>query len=202
MSPYPEGVKEFKCLEVSFMSEGTMGWDIGRRISAAGAVLHSLCCTVATKRELSQKVWFVLSLTYGHEGWVMTERMRLGIQATEMGFLGRTASIFLRDRVRSSVICQEFRVEPLFLCAERIQLRWFGHLVSGKDASWLPPHGGVPGTSCWEEALGQSQSQAERFYLCTGLGMLWDPPELSYVAREREVLGSLLKLLLPQPNHG
>ena len=35
----------------------------------------------------------------------------------------------LRDRVRSSVIPEGLRVEPLLLCVERSQLRWFRHLV-------------------------------------------------------------------------
>ncbi|KAJ7999278.1 hypothetical protein DPEC_G00213770 [Dallia pectoralis] len=46
-----------------------------------------------------------------------------------MGFLRKVAGLSLRDRVRSSVIREELGVEPLFLCVERSQLRWFGHLV-------------------------------------------------------------------------
>ncbi|KAK5909389.1 hypothetical protein CesoFtcFv8_003322 [Champsocephalus esox] len=73
-------VKEFKYLGVLFSSEGSMEREMGRRIG--GAVLQSLYRTVVTKRELSQKAKlsvyraiFVPTLTYGHEGWVMTERM-------------------------------------------------------------------------------------------------------------------------------
>ncbi len=47
---------------------------------------------------------------------------------------------------------------------------------SGKDASWLPPSGGVPNMSSWEEVLEQTQVQVERLYLCTGLGTPRDPP--------------------------
>ncbi len=89
-----------------------------------------------TKRELSRKAklsiyWsvFVPSLTYGLEGWVMTERTRSQIKVAEMGFLRRVAGISCRDKVRSSVIREELEVEPLLLCVERSQLRWFGHLV-------------------------------------------------------------------------
>ncbi|KAJ7993845.1 hypothetical protein DPEC_G00258930 [Dallia pectoralis] len=46
-----------------------------------------------------------------------------------MGFLRKVAGLSLRDRVRSSVIREELGVEPLLLCVERSQLRWFGHLV-------------------------------------------------------------------------
>ena len=55
---------------------------------SAGAVLRSLYRTVVTKRELSRKAKlsiyqsiFVPILTYGHEGWVMTERTRSRVQA-------------------------------------------------------------------------------------------------------------------------
>merc|ERR1712208_854 len=67
--------------------------------------------------------------TYGHEVWVMTERIRSRIQAAEMSFLRRVAGVSLRDRVRSSVTRERLGVEPLLLRLERSQLRWFGHLV-------------------------------------------------------------------------
>ena len=104
-------MKELKYLGILFSSEGTREREMGRRIGAAGAVLRSLCRTVVMKRELSQKEklsiyrsFFVPTLTYGHEGWVMTERARSRIQAAKMGFLRRVAGVSLRDRVRSSVI--------------------------------------------------------------------------------------------------
>ncbi|KAI3357120.1 hypothetical protein L3Q82_015585, partial [Scortum barcoo] len=68
-------------------------------------------------------------LTYGHELWVMTERIRSRIQAAEMSFLRRVAGRSLRDRVRSfGHFREELGVEPLLLHIERSQLRWLGHL--------------------------------------------------------------------------
>ena len=90
--------------------------------------MRSLYRTVVTKRELSRKSIFIPILTYGHEGWVMTERTRSRVQA-EMGFLRTVAGVSLRDRVRSSAIREELGLEPLLLCLEIRQLRWFGHLV-------------------------------------------------------------------------
>ena len=88
------------------------------------------------KKELSQKAklsiyWsiYVPNLTYGHELWIVTERTRLRIQAAEMGFFRRVSGLSLRDRVRSLVIREGLRVEPLLLCIERSQMRWLGHLV-------------------------------------------------------------------------
>ena len=86
----------------------------------------SFYCTDVTKRELSRKaklsiyrLIFVVILTYGHEGWVITERTRTRIQAAEMSFLRRVAGVSLRDSVRSSVILEELGLEPLLLCLER-----------------------------------------------------------------------------------
>ena len=59
---------------------------------------------------------FVPTLTYGHKGWVMTERTRSRVQAAKMGFLRRVAGVTHRARVRSSAIREELRVQPLLLC--------------------------------------------------------------------------------------
>ncbi|KAK3559963.1 hypothetical protein QTP86_033662 [Hemibagrus guttatus] len=109
---------------------------------SSNAVYVLVCCV---KKELSQKAKltiyqssYVPSLTYGHELWVMTERVRSRIQAAEMSFLRRVAGRSLRDRVRSSVTREELGVEPLLLHIERGQLRWLGHLFR------MPP-GRLPG---------------------------------------------------------
>ena len=65
----------------------------------------------------------------------MIERMRLWIQAAEMSFLCRVAVYTLLDRVRSSVIREELKVDLLLLCTEKNLLRWFRHLI------WMRPQG-------------------------------------------------------------
>ncbi|KAK3516473.1 hypothetical protein QTP70_016707, partial [Hemibagrus guttatus] len=111
-------VEEFKYLGVLFTSEGRMDCEIDRRIGAAAAVMRSMYRSVVVKKELSQKAKlsiyhsiYVSTLTYGHELWVMTERVRSRIQAAEMSFLRRVAGCSLRDRVRSSVTREELGVE-------------------------------------------------------------------------------------------
>ncbi len=61
----------------------------------------------------------VPTLTYSHEGWVMTERMRSQIEEDEMGFLNRVAGLSLMDNVRSLVNHEGLGVELLLLCIER-----------------------------------------------------------------------------------
>ena len=47
---------------------------------------------------------FVPILTYGHESWVMIERMRSRVQASEMKFLRRIKEVTLLDKVCNSEI--------------------------------------------------------------------------------------------------
>ncbi|KAK3575378.1 hypothetical protein QTP86_025782 [Hemibagrus guttatus] len=75
-------VEEFKYLGVLFTSEGRMDREVDRRIGAAAAVMRSMYQSVVVKKELSQKAKlsiyqsiYVPTLTYGHELWVMTERV-------------------------------------------------------------------------------------------------------------------------------
>ncbi|KAK3517314.1 hypothetical protein QTP70_002959 [Hemibagrus guttatus] len=154
-------VEEFKYLGVLFTSEGRMDHEIDRQIGAAAAVMRS----VVVKKELSQKAKpsiyqsiYVPTITYGHELWVMTERVRSRIQAAEMSFLRRVAGRSLRDRVRSSVTWEELGVEPLLLHIERGQLRWLGHLFR------MPP-GHVPGEVFRACPTGKTQDTLERLSL-------------------------------------
>jgi len=64
-------------------------------------------------------IYYVPTLTYRHELWVVTERTRSRIQAAEMGFLSKVSGLSLRDRVRSSIIREGLGVELLLLRIER-----------------------------------------------------------------------------------
>ena len=63
-----------------------------RQIRAASAVMQMLKRSVVAKRDLSQKAklsiyrsTYVPTLIYGHELWVVAERMRSRIQVSERG---------------------------------------------------------------------------------------------------------------------
>ncbi|KAK3525899.1 hypothetical protein QTP70_010953 [Hemibagrus guttatus] len=184
-------VEEFKYLGVLFTSEGRMDREIDRRIGAAAAVMRSMYRSVVVKK-ICQSI-YVPTLTYGHELWVMTERVRSRIQAAKMSFLHRVAGRSLRDRVRSSVTREELGVEPLLLHIERGQLRWLGHLFR------MPP-GRLPGEvfracptgkrprgrprTCWRDYV--SRLTWER------LGV--PPEELEEVSGERETSRSTVHI--------
>ena len=128
-------VEKFKYLGVAFTSDGRQDEELDTRIGKASAVMRALHYSVVMKRELSKKAKlsifkavFVPILTYGHESWVMTERMRSQVQASEMRFLRRIEGVALFNKVRSSEIRKSLNIEPLLLRIERSQLRWFGHV--------------------------------------------------------------------------
>ncbi|KAK3542066.1 hypothetical protein QTP86_011367 [Hemibagrus guttatus] len=201
-------VEEFKYLGVLFTSEGRMDREIDRRIGAAAAVMRSMYRSVVVKKELSRKAKLSIyqsiyapTLTYGHELWVITERVRSRIQAAEMSFLRRVAGRSLRDRLRSSVTREELGVEPLLLRIERGQLRWLRHLFR------MPP-GRLPGEvfrACptGKRPRGRPRTCWRDYVFRLAWERLGVPPEeLEEVAREREVWASLLRLLPPRPGSG
>ncbi|KAL1252568.1 hypothetical protein QQF64_017261 [Cirrhinus molitorella] len=100
-------VEKFKYLGVLFTSEGRMEHEIDRWIGAAAAVMQLMYRSVVVKKELSLRAKLsvyrsinVPTLTYGHELWVMPERIRSRIQAAKMSFLRRVAGRTLKDRTR------------------------------------------------------------------------------------------------------
>uniref|UniRef100_A0A8C6NQ68 Reverse transcriptase domain-containing protein n=1 Tax=Nothobranchius furzeri TaxID=105023 RepID=A0A8C6NQ68_NOTFU len=203
----PQG-EEFKYLGVLFTSEGKLEREIDRWIGAASAVMRALYRSVVLKKELSQKAklsiyrWiYVPTLTYGHELWVATERTRSRIQAAKMSFLCRVSGRSLRDRVRSSVIREGLRVDPLLLHIERSHLRWLGHLVR------MPP-GRLPGEVFQARPTGRRPKGRPRtrwrdYVSHLARERLGIPPEeLVQVAGEREVWAFRIRLLPPRPDSG
>ncbi|KAK3544435.1 hypothetical protein QTP86_012124 [Hemibagrus guttatus] len=201
-------VEEFKYLGVLFTSEGRMDREIDRRIGAAASVMRSMYRSVVVKKELSRKAKlliyqsiYVPTLTYGHELWVMTERVRARIHATEMSFLRRVAGRSLRDRIRSSVTQEELGVEPLLFHIEKGQLRWLGHLFR------MPP-GRLPGEvfrACptGKRPRGRPRTRWRHYVSRLAWERLRVPPEeLEEVCGESEVWASLLRLLPPRPGSG
>lgn len=79
-----------------------------RRFGAVSVVMQVLYQTVAMKKELGHKVKlsiyqsiYVLTLTYGCELLVLTERIGSRIQAAEMRFVWGVAGLSLRDWLKS-----------------------------------------------------------------------------------------------------
>ncbi|KAK3541945.1 hypothetical protein QTP86_008164 [Hemibagrus guttatus] len=164
--------------------------------------MWSMYRSVVVKKELSREAKLSIyqsiyapTLTYGHELWVMTERIRSRIQAAEMSFLRRVAGCSLRDRVRSSVTQEELGVQPLLLHIERGQLSWLGHV---SDASWTSPWGGVSGMPHREETPGKTQDTLERLCLSADLGT---PRDLSVLRLSAPRTQPAQVLFTPAPGY-
>lgn len=91
--------------------------------------------SVLVKWELSHKVkhfnyqpFYLQALAFGHKLWAITSRLRSQIQASEVSFLCRLAALFLRFRVRSSVIWEHLAIE-LCSSSSREKFRMLEHLV-------------------------------------------------------------------------
>ena len=91
--------------------------------------MQALHHSVVLKREQSRKAKFsvfksifVFIFTYGHESWVMTERVRSQMQASEMRFLQKIKGATMFDEVRNTAIREPLDFESLLLRIERSQL--------------------------------------------------------------------------------
>ncbi|KAK3518107.1 hypothetical protein QTP70_033333 [Hemibagrus guttatus] len=133
--------------------------------------------SVVMKKELSRKAKlsiyqsiYIPTLTYGHELWVMTERVRSRIHAAEMSFLRRVAGRSLGDRVRSPGGARSRAAAPPHRKGAVEVAR-----ASVSDASGTSPWRGVPGMPHREEAPGKTQDTLERLCLLAGLGTLRGP---------------------------
>ena len=76
----------------------------------ASAVMRQLHRSVVLKRELCTKAKlfifrsvYVPILTYGHECWIMNEKVRSRVQAAEMGFLRRISGLSCWTRLKVQI---------------------------------------------------------------------------------------------------
>ena len=155
----------------------------------------------STKAKLSIfKIIFVPILTYGHEFWVMTERMRSQVQASEMRFLRRIEGVTLFNKVRSSEIRKSLNIEPLLLRIERSQLRWFGH-VSRMPQERLPKQA-LHAKANGRRPVGRPRTRWTDYIEDLGWNRLGlRPSEMMEVMEDREVWRLNLEPLPPNP-HG
>ena len=128
--------EKFKYLGISFTSDGRQNSELDICIDKASAVMRQLHQSVVLKRELCTKaklsifrLVYVPILTYGHECWIINEKVRSRVQAAEKGFLRRISGLTLLDKLKSEDIRESLNIEALLLQLERSQLRWYGHVT-------------------------------------------------------------------------
>lgn len=82
---------DFKYLGFLFMSDGRLEREIDRWIGAASALMQILYQSIVVKRKLSRKPKlsihrsiYVPTLTYGHELWVVNEKITFRLQTAKI----------------------------------------------------------------------------------------------------------------------
>ena len=126
-------------------------------------------------------------MTSGHESWVMTDRVRSQVQASDMRFLRRIKGITLFNMVRSSEIRKSLNIEPLVLQLERSQLRWFGH-VSRMPQERLPKQA-LPAKANGRRPFGGPRTRWTDYIEDLGWNRLGlHPSKMMEVMEHREVL--------------
>ena len=169
--------------------------------------MRTLHYSVVMKRELSKKAKlsifeavFVPILTYGHESWVMTKRVRSQVQASEMRFLRRIEGVTLFNKVRSSEIRKSLNIEPLLLRIERSQLRWFGH-VRRMPQERLPKQALLAKANGRRPVIGRPRTRWTDYIEDLGWNRLeLHQSEMMDVMEDREVWRLNLELLPQQPS--
>ena len=201
-------VEKFKYLGIAFTSDGRQDEKLDTRIGNASAVMQALHYSVVMKRELSKKAKlsifkavFVPILTYGHESWVMTERMRSQVQASEMRFLRRIEGVTLFNKV--AYVALRFKnlltSSRYFFEFEKSQLRWFGH-VSRMPQERLPKQA-LLAKANGRRPIGRPRTRWTDYIEDLGWNRLGlRPSEMMDVMEDREVWRLNLELLPPQPS--
>ena len=175
-------------------------------IGKASAVMRALHYSVVMKQELLKKAKlsifkavFVPILTYGHESWVMTERMGSQVQASELRFLRRIEGVTLFSKVHSSEIRKSLNIEPLLLRIERSQLSWFDN-VSRMPQKRLPKQA-LLAKANGRRPVGQPRTRWTDYIEDLGWNRLGlRPREMMEVMEDRKVWLLNHELLAPQPS--
>ena len=129
-------VEKFKYLEFAFASDGRQDEESVVRSGKTSAVIQALHHSIVLNRlKLLRKAkllvfqsTFVPILIYGQESWVMTERVRSQMPASEMRFLRKIKGVTMFDRFCNTAIQESLNIESILFRIERYQLRWFGHV--------------------------------------------------------------------------
>ncbi|VDO72563.1 unnamed protein product [Heligmosomoides polygyrus] len=79
----------------------------------------------------------VVRPVYGAECWSATKEVetRLSVMETKTKMLRWTAGVTRMDRIRNDAIRQKFGVAPIADKMREARLRWYGHVLCGKEDS-------------------------------------------------------------------
>ena len=92
----------------------------------ASAVMRALHHSVILKQELSRKAKFLVFksiffsiLIYGHESWVMSERVQSQMQGSKMRFFRKNKKVTMFVKLCNTAILESLNVELLIFWIQR-----------------------------------------------------------------------------------
>ena len=162
--------------------------------------------SVVLKRELSTKAKlcifrsvYVPILTYGHECWIMNEKVRSRVQAAEMRFLRRISGLTLLGKAKSAEIRESLNIESLLLRQERSQVRWYGHVTRAFPEKTTKKM--LYSTPSWSKAnRGRPRTRWRNYVDNPSWSRLGIPPQhLPFVAEDRDIWMLQLEQVPPRP---
>lgn len=170
-----EQVERFKYLGVVIDNTGKQDAEINERIEKSIKLYYAMNSKFLHKKEISRQTKMNVYkavcrpiLTYGCESWVLTQRQKSKVQATEMKFLRRIKGVTKRDKIRNVRIREELEVSAVSDFIEQRQLGWWGHLQRMSDSR--------PVKRVWEARI---QTQKKRGRPCQN----WD-----------KIVGNIIKM--------
>ena len=105
------------------------------------------------KWKARRRIGCLIMPPYGHESWVMTERVRSQMQASEMRFWQKIKGLF--DKLRNTAIRESLNIVSLLFRIVRPQLRWFGQVSR-------MPHERLPKQTLHDEVSGKMSVERPR----------------------------------------
>jgi len=125
-----KNVREVVYLGVKLSEDGKMGSEVERRIGMTMQTVGAMK-KVYESRDLSREAKVTVfeavavpTLTYGCESWVLKEREKSRLQATEMRVLRKIAGVTRMDRIRNETVRERLGVESVLEKVERRRECW------------------------------------------------------------------------------
>lgn len=139
-----EQVKQFEYLGVTIEDTGKQEIEINKRTGKAIKIYYAMNKQFINKKEITRQTKIKIFnaiyrpiLTYGCETWVLNDRQKSKIQATEMKYLRRVKGVTKLDRIKNQDIRDELETESIMDFIKKRQLGWWGHLQRKDNTSTM-----------------------------------------------------------------
>ncbi|VDP11972.1 unnamed protein product [Heligmosomoides polygyrus] len=131
----------FRYLGSAIASDGGLMVEVNSCVSAAWSKWRSLTgvlCDRKITEHLKSKIYKTVMrpvAMYGAECWPAIKEVETRLSVMETNMLRWTAGVTRMDRIRNDAIRQKFGVAPIADKIREARLRWYGHVLRGKEDS-------------------------------------------------------------------